>query len=226
MPTPELLNDVGSIIASAGLVGTAAYGLVDTGKVFKGGSSRFGFGPIQATVEALLPDAEGAPLFPSDIRATLFANWINGMAKADQKSAAKALIRLCITPKTAPEMARATGLDPTAFTALADAVAKGIDPTQEQLDLLGTYDVIVSAKLDAAYERGDQFYRNANKTLGAILGFGLSLLAAWMTTAAGAPTDWGTAVLVGLLAAPVAPVSKDLSTALTTAVKALQGARR
>ena len=203
----------------------AAYGLVDTSKMFMGGSSRIGFGAVRTAVNALLPTHNGAPLSIPDIEATLYANWINGMSKAEQKAAAKALIRLCINEASAASMARATGLDSKTFTELARTVTQGSEPSAQQLELLGTFDVIVSAKLDAAYERGDQLYRNANKALGAAVALGLSVIAAPMT-ASGPDTDWGTAILIGLLAAPVAPVSKDLSTALTNVVKTLQAARR
>jgi hypothetical protein len=40
------------------------------------------------------------------------------------------------------------------------------------------------------------------------------------------PLHWTEAVLVGLLATPLAPVAKDLSTALATAVNTLQSVKK
>ena len=78
----ELAGTLGYIvklIAAAGALGTAAFGLVDASKAFWGGMSNPGFGYIRKAVETLLATAGGATAFGrTEIMATLRANWLNG----------------------------------------------------------------------------------------------------------------------------------------------------
>jgi len=68
-------------------------------KAFGGGPSNVGFGMVEKAVDRFLPAAsDGSQAFgKADILRTLKANWINGVAEADQKAKAKALIHLRLT---------------------------------------------------------------------------------------------------------------------------------
>jgi hypothetical protein len=103
------LPSIPEFIAAAGALGTAAYGLVDASKFIAGGMSNPGFGFIRKAVRPLLGAA--GDYGPEQILATLKANWLNGMAKADQKAVAKSLIRLGLTSGKAELLAKATGVD-------------------------------------------------------------------------------------------------------------------
>src|SRR5215813_6613461 len=97
------IDDAGSAIAAVSALGTAAFGLVDATKVFGGGVSRAGFGYVDQAVRPYISfttPQEGV-FGTQQIIDTLRANWMNGMAKADQKAAAKSLIRLMVKPDTA-----------------------------------------------------------------------------------------------------------------------------
>src|SRR6266481_2288255 len=107
----QLLGITG-FIAAAGALGTAAYGLVDASKAFRGGISNAGFGDIRAAITPLIGGVgPGSPRVfgKQDVLATLRAGWLNGMAKADQKAVAKSLIRMGITPDNAQRLADETG---------------------------------------------------------------------------------------------------------------------
>lgn len=69
-----------SAITAMGALGTAAFGLVDATKVFGGGVSNVGFGAIVRALEPFNAALESAT---PNWRATLRANWINGVAKED-----------------------------------------------------------------------------------------------------------------------------------------------
>ena len=92
---------------------------------------------------------------------------------------------------------------------------------------LGVFDVAVSATLDLGYERGDQLYRNMAKIVAGAIAIGLTI-AATLLVHGGATTirQLVIAVLVGLVATPLAPVAKDMASALQTAVKAIGAVRR
>jgi len=89
--------DLSKVVLAIGSLGTAAYGLVDTSKAFWGGVSNRGFDDIRKVISKFIPgsaksDAGTTALALASVLATLRANWLNGMAMADQKSVAKALI--------------------------------------------------------------------------------------------------------------------------------------
>src|ERR1700759_3262394 len=92
MISPHISSIVTFLSASGGL-GTTAMGLVDASKAFLGGASNFGFDKIREGLKAfLLPDdTQGVPFKRTKVLQTLKANWLNGVAKADQKAIAKHL---------------------------------------------------------------------------------------------------------------------------------------
>jgi len=167
-----------------------------------------------------------------DILATLRANWINGVAKADQKAAAKSLIRMCLTTTNVPSLAAAIGANPDVLTQLVQNIEKGAPLTATDLNLLGRFDAIVSAKLDAGYERGDQRYRNWAKVSAAVVAIVLAAIGGGVV--AGSSSDywsWNSgrlllSILVGAVSTPLAPMAKDVSTTLVAAVSAITAARR
>ena len=229
-------ESIGSFLAAAAALGTAAYGLVDASKALRGGVSNLGFRSIATAVTPLIPGGAGAAFTRKEVLATLEANWLNGVAKADQKAAAKSLIRLGVTPASADALARATGIDPPTFKALAVNIAKGKPLTPAELTVLGRFDTVVSASLDAGYERADQQYRTGAKLVAAVVAVALALVGGGILFFEGAPgatiggylasRDILIAFLVGLMATPLAPIAKDLTSSLAAAVKAISSVRR
>lgn len=231
------LSSISNSITAVAALGTAAYGLVDVSKVFAGGISNAGFGDVKKSLK--LFDASLSSLGNAPYQ-TLRANWLNGVPKADQKAAAKALIRLCLTPANAPALAKAVGIDTADLKAVAVKVDKGSQLTADDINILGRFDALVSAILDAGYERGDQQYKTAAKSLACIIAIVLSVAAGSMFYAASsgqtmvaeilpayiASKDFLISLLVGAVATPLAPIAKDISTSLATAVSALGSVRR
>jgi hypothetical protein len=242
MPDPNpLLDHVSAVIGAVGALGTAAYGLVDTTKAFAGGVSNAGFSSIRAAIGKLMKDVpKGPAIFDADdMIKTLRANWLNGMAKADQKGAAKAMIRLCLTPENAAKLAAGAGVDPAKLKAVTDKISTGGALDATDMNILGRFDAIVSAMLDEAYEHADQQYRNWAKFCALVIAIILAVVGGWIVfsgnkCAAGAASDkcysgdyfmvsplFWTAVLVGIIATPLAPIAKDISSALASAVGAM-----
>ena len=87
--------------------------------------------------------------------------------------------------------------------------ALGVDPSDPRFDL------IVTAMLDEAYQRADQLYRDGTRAWAMAISIALALIGGHILHAPLAGS-----LLVGLLATPLAPIAKDLSTALATAVNA------
>jgi hypothetical protein len=221
------LGNILGFIAAAGGLGTAAMGLVDASKALWGGPSNFGFGYVEAALEPFLvpSNGDGGPGFgKTKILCTLKSNWVNGVAKADQKAKAKSLIHLELTQGNAARLAAAAGVDATKLASLAGNTAAGATPTPDEINVLGQFDAVLSAVLDAAYERGDQKYRNACKAIGSLIAIVLAGIAGWLVY--GNWRELWISVLVGASATPLAPVAKDLASALQAAATAVSLAKR
>ena len=115
-------------------------------------------------------------------------------------------------------------VDPAVLTAVASNLETGTPLSQAEGDAYSRFDLIVTALLDEAYQVSDQVYRNFTKTLAALLAVALALAAAWSLEGANfwSAKEITMAVLVGLLATPLAPIAKDISSALATAVNTMQ----
>jgi hypothetical protein len=212
------------IILAIGSLGTAAYGVVDVSKGFWGGVSNRGLGDIKKVASQFIPAGGGvSALSLTSVLATLRANWLNGMALADQKSVAKAMIKLNLNVGSAAQMAAATGVDPVVLGSIAGKLPTGAALTQPETDAYGRFDLLLTAVLDQGYQRADQRYRNSAKLLAVPVAVGLALLGAWAISTHGlGGSDFWRAVAGGLLATPLAPIAKDLSSAVQEATKLAQ----
>lgn len=221
------VGNIGGLVSSIGALGTAAFGLVDATKVYRGGVSNIGFGFIR---DAVTPYKSALALVNADDPlATVRANWLNGVAKSDQKAAVKSLIRLGLTTTSADALAAAApGIDAGALKAASLKVDGGQALTEDDINVLGRFDAIVDAQMDAGFERADQQYRNAAKVLAAAFAIVLAVLGGAVMsdyTGADGTKNLIVALLVGVISTPIAPIAKDLASALGTAVSAMKAAK-
>jgi hypothetical protein len=228
------LQNLPQIITAIGGLGTAAFGLVDATKVFGDwGPNRIGFSGIAAAVKPLIPPAAtagppGNALSQQKVIDTLQANWYNGTDLGSQKSIAKSLIKLNLNPGNAAVLANQTGVDPAVLTTVATGIALGTPLSAAESDVFSRFDLILTALLDEAYQRSDQVYRNGTRVLAMIFAIGLAIVGGMMLHTQKFGTlewwkrDFVESLLVGIMATPLAPIAKDLSTALATAVNTLQ----
>jgi len=216
--------DLPRIVLAIGALGTAAYGVVDASKGFWGGISNRGFGDIKAVVSQFIPASSGggSALSLTSVLATLRANWLNGMALADQKSIAKALIKLNLNEDSAGKMAATTGVNANVLKDVARKLPIGTKLEQNETDAYGRFDLLLSAVLDQGYQRGDQRYRNSAKLLAVPVAVGLALLGAWAISTNFTTSEILRAIAGGLLATPLAPVAKDLASAIQEGTKLAQ----
>lgn len=220
-----------TIIAAIGGLGTAAFGLLEAIKPVVPFLNRIGFGGIRSTVAALTPPEPGAhsplnALNAAGVLNTVQANWVNGNNLSDQKAVAKSLIKLHLSAANAAALAAAANVDPAQLTAVAGAIASGTALTQPQSDAWSRFDLIVTAMLDHVYQCGDMVYRNWMRAFAALIAVILAVVGGYTLRTPGVDyflsENFGRALLIGLLATPLAPISKDISTALATAVNTMQ----
>jgi hypothetical protein len=211
--------DIPMVLAATTAIGTAAYGLVDSSKAFKGGVSNIGYGFVE---EALQSFQSALELVNKDAPFELAkANWINGMNVADQKIAIKGLIKLGIAPSTAADLAEAApGVNPVSLLAISQKLETGAALDDAELALLARFEGVIDARLDAAFERADQRYRNSAKVIAAAVAVVISEIGAFSVMTEGGQGGFLLFVQafgIGIVAAPLAPIAKDLTSAITAA---------
>lgn len=220
------LTQVATAITAIGALGTAAFGLVDASKLLPWLIPSSGFQFVRKLVKQLAPESSTIPkesaLTVSAITDTLRANWINGMALADQKSVAKTLFKLRLNAETAPALALITGVDKGVLTSVAEKLANGKPMEQSEMDTYGRFDVLLATTIDRGYQKADQRYRTTAKVAAGVVAILLAEAAAYFLRM----PNVGMAFLVGLIATPLAPIAKDLATSLNTAAKAVQSVKK
>ena len=222
------------IITAIGALGTAAFGLVDATKVLPfGGVNRIGFKRISKAVSQLTPrghHAAGAAtnaLPQANVLGTLKANWYNGVDLSSQKAAAKSLIKLNLNPGNAGEVARAAGVSPETLTTVASKIATATALTTGESDVYARFDFILTALLDEAYQYADQQYTNGTRTWAMLFSLILAFAGTFIVSHGSFDRLSATeALMVGLLATPLAPICKNLSSALATAVSTMQALKK
>lgn len=226
-----ILQNLPSIITAMGGLGTAAFGLVDSTKVLWGGVNRIGFTSIKDAVTKLTPGKAVNGLSQAMVIDTLRANWYNGQDLASQKAVAKSLIKLGLNAGNAAAVADAAGVDRVVLHSIATKMAAGHALTSAESDVYGRFDLILTAILDEAYQEGDQLYTNWTRVVAAIFAVLLAFVGGW-TLKGGVfgsyltSNDLWRALITGVLAIPLAPVAKDLSSALVAAVNAMQAVKK
>jgi hypothetical protein len=222
----------GSTVAAIGALGTASFGIVDGLKTLPVvGISNSGYAFIQRGIQEFFPEAKRRTA-QGDLKIlfdTLQGNWINGRELNDQKAIAKSLIKLRLDSTTAPQFSTATGVDKQILSQIGAKMSNNTPLDPAETNVLGRFDLALSAILDDAYQHADQRYRNWSKLTASFVAV-LLALAGGATLAEGSKPYLGTAqmwlaLLAGVLAAPLAPMTKDIASALQAGVKAAQAFR-
>lgn len=242
---PSDIDSITSLVTAIGALGTASFGLVDATKVFGGGVSLCGLSDIERAILPLFGTAASdkkakndlsTPLTYGSVYANLKASWINGVALEAQKANAANLIKLGLNAKTAVCLAKATGVNADVLTELAVALDIGAVPTKEETDIMDRFETALSLILDRVYQRADQRYRNSAKALAGVISVLISVIGGAVYSSGSFQIGhlrgidqhyWNTgnfwlAVVVGLLATPLSPIVKDVTSALAAGAAVAQ----
>ncbi|MEN6373280.1 MAG: hypothetical protein ABFD75_00695 [Smithella sp.] len=231
----DLINVISSLIAATAALGTASYALVDGSKAFWGGVSNNGFVHIKRILEKLFPNDSknnSVPIPLKDVKEALKARWLNGVPLAEQKATAKSLIKLRLNEYTAKDLANATGVKEEKLKELAKTIAEGGTPKADDADFFNRFDLMLTTIIDRGYQQADQAYRNKARVYSIVVSVILALLGGWLIDKEVefmkflGSRQMGMAFLIGLAATPVAPIAKDLTSALSAGVKAAQMLRK
>jgi len=241
----DFVNNLPRIVTAIGGLGTAAMGLVDSAKALPFISvNKIGFNHIKSQVQALTPGTSANALSQAKVIDTLRANWYNGTALTDQKSIAKSLIKVGLSSATAPALAAATGVDATVLGSIAAKIISGAQLVAPEPDVNARFDFVITALLDEVYQSADRAYTTGTRIWAAFFAMVLAFVGGWSMNGGWLCQDvvdakgvvlihhflWSTnfwlSVLVGILAVPLAPIAKDVSSALATAVNTMQSIKK
>jgi hypothetical protein len=223
----SILQGLPQLVTAIGGLGTAAFGLVDATKPFWGGVNRLGFRRIEAATKSLTPGAAAQGLTQDKIVDTLKANWYNGKDLASQKAIAKSLIKVCLNDGNAADLAAVTGVDSNLLQSVAAKITNGTAFLADESDTYARFDFVLTTLLDEVYQNADQVYTNGTRVVAFVFAVLLAFVGGWSLKGGGLADFWwtsdmGKAIFVGVLATPLAPIAKDLSSALATAVNTMQ----
>jgi hypothetical protein len=233
------IPSITNMIAAVGALGTASYGLVDASKALGGGISNAGFAYIRRAVTDLFPDdgstkGQQTLLGRGTALAELKASWLNGTPLTDQRAIAKSLIKLRLNADNARTLAEKAGVNGDVLSSVATKMGTGAALTPAETDVFGRFDLILTTALDQAYQRADQRYRNWCKLLAIPVSVALAVLAGWAIHSKDytffydyiRSVSCGQALIAGVLATPLAPVAKDLSSAVQAGMKVAQAMKK
>jgi hypothetical protein len=219
-PDPTTMDQLSTIIAAAGVLGTACFGIVEALKWTALG--RAGFGRI---VAYLGPELLGALqiAYGAQYRKLLVAQYREDSQQ--QTAVAKTLrqgVRLGLTATNAEALATFLGtVEPKALLAAVNKIAAGSDLATGDRGAIGRFEAAVDARIDSALSRAKDVYLGTIRMAASGLAIVLSEVAERVLGPASHLT-WVGALLVGIVAVPLAPVANDLVAALQAATKALR----
>jgi len=218
--TSQGTNGLGTIVAAAGALGTACFGIVEALKWTPLGAAGFG-----SVVRYLGADLLGALriAYGPDYRRLLRAQYREDSQQ--QATIAKTLrqgVRIGLTADNAEALAKfLCTVDASALKTAVKNVAAGGQLASADRGAIGRYELAVDARIDAALSRAKDVYLGTIRVAASIL----AIIIAQVAVRALGDTSHLTAVgalLVGIVAVPLAPIANDLVAALQAATKALR----
>lgn len=226
-------GNLSELVLAAGALGVAAYGLVEAFKWAWIGL--IGFGKVEAEVGSPFA-AQLMTAYGNEYPALLAAQYRNGRSKGELAKTLRQGIRIGLTKDNAPAAALALGgtlVTATALAQAAAAVASSADGAlpPEHRATLGRFELAIDARIESALGLAESVYVGGARlhAMGAALLLAI-VAAASIETATNASAwlfgmsaeRWVTALVVGIVAVPLAPVANDLAGALQAVTKALR----
>ena len=218
-----LVDYLTELVLAAGALGMAAFGIVEGLKR----TQRIG----EAGFDALIALLGVAPLdalktaYGRDVDALL-----RGQYRGSQENLAKILrqgMRIGLTPANADAIAAEFGvIDKEALKAAAAALAEGRDLDTAQRNALGRFELAVDARIDGGLALAQDRYARAAKNYASAIALFIALVVTSLMIRQGTGTAAilvPAGVIVGLVAVPLAPVAKDVASAIKAAAEALKG---
>jgi hypothetical protein len=210
------------MVMGAGGLGLAAFGVVEGFKW-----TPLGIAGFRRVKKALGPGARRAlaNCYGSDYKIILREQYRDGRASGAAKSIIRQGLRIGLDYDNAEDLAHEIGVvSADQLRELARKFAKGDDLDDTDLRILGRLELAFDARLDAAFAAGETYYRAMTRLTAGVVALGTAIVVALVLKSEGLDDQYLMlrAVIVGVVAVPLAPVFKDLAGALTSARRAIR----
>ena len=211
------MENLGTIVLAVGALGTASFGIVEALKwTFVG---LWGFGQIKKLLGRPVMDAL-KKAYGAQYEVFLKAQYRQGRKTGELPKTIRQGARVGLTPDTAPALATQVGvIDPSELTAVASAVQSGNTLTEAQRNILGRFELALDARIEAALALANSKYIGYVR----LLASAVAIVIAFLVGLKLPNVDLLTSLIIGVAAVPVAPVAKDLASAIQAAGKAMTG---
>lgn len=215
-------ENLGRLIMATGALGIAAFGIVEGLKWTRLGVAGFArgmrlLGPLTSALELAY-----GPEWPELLKALYRQGRITG----DLPRTLRQGVRAGLAPDNAAEIADHLGVgSANTLKAAARAVAAGKPPSDPQRNVLGRFELAADARIDAALGLADSRYVVAQRLAAGAVALAIAVLVALLpqvTAGAWDVDSLGLAILIGLAAVPLGPISKDVVNGLQAAQQALR----
>lgn len=214
-----MLADITTLLLAAGALGTVAFGIVEALKWWRFGE--YGYDALIAHLGSLrstLEEVYSAPLLDEVLR-TLYRGNPDDLTRALRQG-----VRAGLTTKSAANVAQGIPtLDKDILVAAADAIQSGQELTTEQRSVLGKYELMADAKIDGSLAVAQGHYAGKLRLTAAAFAIMLALFIGGVQFFADGQnvTLLGRALLIGVLAVPVAPITHDLVDVIQSVASAI-----
>lgn len=213
----SIANTPDTILAT-GALGTAAFGIVQAMKWTRLGTA--GFGKIRTALAPLLPALERA--YGADYDGLLVGQYRSERSEGELPRTLRQGIRIGLTEDNAPEMAQFVGtVDGEILQKTAAKIEKGQELSEEERGVLGRFELAVDARIDSALAQAESVYIGAVRSAASLVALAIAIATAGVYKT----HDMTMAVLIGIAAVPLAPIAKDLSSAIQAAANAIKARR-
>lgn len=206
------MENLGAIVLATGALGTAAFGIVEGLKRWRR-LGEAGFHAITTVLAAITETLRAA--YGPDVEKLLRAQYRG--AQGELARVIRQGARIGLTPDNAEAVARGLGMiDAAQLKRAAVAMESGQELPAELRNVLGRFELAVDARVDAALTLAQDYYAGTTKIVASIVAL---IIAVSVGVYLGRVFE---SVLIGLAAVPLAPIAKDVVSAIKAASDALK----
>jgi hypothetical protein len=208
------MENLGTVVLAVGALGTSAFGIVEALKWTPLGLA--GFGRITRLLGAPAAAALEVAYGP-DYLTLLRAEYRAGRHEGRLATTIRQGVRVGLTPSTAGDLATLSGVvDGSALQDVADVLQSGAELSAEQRSVLGRFELALDARIDAALALAADRYAGSLRMAASFVAIVIAMLV-------GVEFGQGPllSLVIGIAAVPIAPIAKDLSSAIKSARQAM-----
>lgn len=208
-----MIDHLVEIVLATGALGTAAFGIVEALKWTPIGEIGFrSIRKVLGPIWKVLGVAYGED----------FENLLRYQYKGAQEDLSRTLrqgVRIGLKADNAPGLAVFLGMiDKEKLSQAAQQVEEGNDLSEnpDLRNVLGRFELAVDTRIDAAMTLAQSRYQGALRVIASFVALGIALIVGVILD------ELLLAAIVGVAAVPLAPIAKDIVTALQSAAQALR----